>query len=131
MKLSERAVYYYLEQKQNCAVAILLAANDHYDLGLNREDAELVAGFGGGMGCGSTCGCLAGAIAALGKLFSKRENFRPLCAGFTEAFKKAMDSDSWDCAPLKARYQVPEFRCREVVIRAADALEEYISQNAE
>ena len=131
MNLKEQAAMYYTEQNKNCAVAMLLASNDVYGLGLSAEDAKLVVGFGGGMGCGSTCGCLAGSIAALGKLWSKRENFRPLCAGFTEAFKKAMDSDSWDCAPLKERYQVPEFRCKEVVIRAADALEAYITENAE
>ncbi|MBO5883409.1 MAG: C_GCAxxG_C_C family protein [Clostridia bacterium] len=128
MKLSEYARFYYIEKHQNCAVSILLGASDKYSFGLCEEDAKLVVGFGGGMGCGKVCGALSGSIAVLGKLFCDRRDFRAICAGFVKIFKEAYGCDSIDCAVLTAKYKNAERRCVDVVILAADILEEYIEE---
>ena len=128
MNLKERAAFYYTEQGKNCAVAMLLAGNDVYGLGLNAEDAKLVVGFGGGMGCGSTCGALAGSIAVLGKLFAGREDFRQLCGGFVKVFQDGLAYNSTDCAVLMPQYKSETKRCEAVVVKAAELLDAYIAE---
>ena len=129
MNLIERAAYYYTEEGKNCAVAMLLAGNDVYGLGLSAEDAKLVVGFVGGMGCGSTCGALSGSIAVLGKLFAGRENFRQLCGGFVKVFQEGLAYDSTDCVVLMPKYKTDAKRCEAVVVKAAELLDTYIAQN--
>ncbi len=127
MTLIEQASYYYGEQGKNCAVAILLAANDVYSLGLSPEDASLVVGFGAGISCGAICGCLAGSVAVLGKLFSQRENFRQICADFVAEFEEKMGCNSHNCKELSAAYKTQENRCLAAVVRGAEILESFIA----
>ena len=129
MNLQDQAKVYYTHQGKNCAVAILLAGSDVYGLGLGAEDAKLLAGFGGGMGCGSTCGALAGSIAVLGKLFSVREDFRPLCGKFVKLFRERLECDSIDCAKLAPKHKTPDRKCEAVVLKTAEALEAFIAEN--
>lgn len=129
MNLQEQAKFYYTDKGYNCAVAMLLAGSDVYGLGLDAEDAKLLVGFGGGMGCGSTCGALAGSIAVLGKLYSERENFRPLCGGFVKLFRDGLECDSCDCAKLVVKHKTPERKCEAVVVKAAQLLEAFIAEN--
>ena len=128
MNYQEYAKAYYTGKGLNCAVAILLGGSDLYGLGLTREDAKLIAGFGGGMGCGSVCGCLAGAIALLGVRYSGREDFRSLCAGFVKLFREEMGCDSIDCEALMKKYKAPECKCEATVVKAAALLEQYIGK---
>ena len=58
--LKEHATHFYLEDKCNCAEAVVLAANAEYNLGLSDDVCKLVGGFGAGVSCGSTCGALLG-----------------------------------------------------------------------
>jgi C_GCAxxG_C_C family probable redox protein len=129
MNLQERARFYYTDKGYNCAVAMLLAGSDVYGLGLGAQDANLLVGFGGGMGCGSTCGALAGSIAVLGKLFSGREDFRPLCGKFVKLFRERLECDSIDCVKLAPRHKTPERKCEAVVLKAAEALEAFVAEN--
>ena len=129
MNLKEQAAMYYTEQNKNCAVAMLLASNDVYGLGLSAEDTKLVVGFGGGMGCGSTCGALAGSISVLGKIFAGREDFRQLCGGFVKVFREGLSYDSTDCCVLMPKYKTETKRCEGVVVRAAELLEDYIAEH--
>ena len=129
MNLQEQAKVYYTDQGKNCAVAMLLAGSDVYGLGLGAEDAKLLVGFGGGMGCGSTCGALAGSIAVLGKLFSHREDFRPLCGKFVKYFRERLECDSTDCAKLVAKHKTPDRKCEAVVVKTAQLLEKFIAEN--
>ena len=87
--LAEKTRYYYGELDKNCAEALLLAANDVYNLGITENDVNLFIGFGGGMGCGSTCGALTGAIGVLSKLYGNKpkDEFRPLCGEFLSKFR--------------------------------------------
>lgn len=129
MNLKDQAAKYYTEENKNCAVAMLLAGNDVYGLGLSAEDAKLVVGFGGGMGCGSTCGALAGSIAVLGKLFAGREDFRKLCGGFVKVFQDGLGYDSTNCSVLMPKYKTDAKRCEAVVVKAAELLEAYIAEH--
>ena len=126
MDIQQRARYYYIDQNHNCAVSILMSASDCYGLGLTLEDAKLVTGFGGGMGCGSTCGCIAGALAALGKRYAGREDFRKLCAGFVKEFTQALGST--DCRVILPAHKAPEVRCLAAVAKAAALLEAYMKK---
>ena len=128
MSLKERAGYYYAVLGKGCAEAILLAANEVYDLGLTEADAALFAGFRTGMGCGSTCGGLAGAIGVLSKKYGQREDLKELCAGFVEAFSLKLACGATDCATLAARYKTETSRCRTAVELTAEALEEFIDK---
>ena len=40
--MEERAKYYYIDQGNNCAVSLLLAANDVYHLGLDPSAAKQI-----------------------------------------------------------------------------------------
>ena len=128
MKLEELATDYYDVKRKNCAQAILLAANDYYNLNLTEDADILLAGFGGGMGCGRLCGCLAASISVLGKLFGKREDFRGICKEFVSVFEEKLACGSTECSDLTAKYKNPETRCLPTVVIAARALDEYISE---
>ena len=128
MSLRERAGYYYYTLDKGCAEAILLAANEVYELGLTEADAALFAGFRTGMGCGSTCGSLTGAVGVLSRKYSGRDNLKELCGEFVEAFERKMDCGAIDCTTLAARYKNEYSRCREAVELTAEALEEFIDR---
>lgn len=129
--LRDLAKQYYLEQDYNCAEAILRAANDMYELHIDKEAMKLVSGFGAGMGCGHTCGALCGSIAAVSKYLVEgrahaTEGFREDCGRLTEAFEQQLGSLL--CEQLKARYKKEDVRCLETVERAADVLEQYMKE---
>ena len=130
MKLGEKAKEYYLEQGLNCAVSVLLAANDTYNLGLKKQDAQLITAFGGGMGCGNLCGALAGSMAALGKVFLAEDEmykpeFKDVCAGFVAKFNEKWGTTL--CAPIKeVNATDPRTRCSLTVLETGNLLQEYI-----
>ena len=128
MTLSERALDYFVGQKKNCAVSILMAANDHYDLGLKPEDAALLAGFGGGIGCGKICGMMAASVAVLGKMHSGREDFKALCTRLVRTFREGMGCDSIDCKDLAPVYKVEQGRCISGVERWAQIFEDFLKE---
>ena len=130
MTLGERAKEYYVDQGLNCAVSVLLAASDTYNLGLAKKDAQLVTAFGGGMGCGNLCGALAGSMAAIGKVYLAEDqlttpDFKNICAGFVEKF-----TEKWGttlCAPIKeVNATDPQIRCGITVLETGNMLQEYI-----
>ena len=128
--LKERVIYYYIEQNKNCAVSMLQAAGDVYELNITEEMAGLFTGFGGGMGCGITCGALSGAIGALSGKYPgmDSETCHMLCTRLVEKFKEKMACDSVDCSVIAAKYKVPETRCLAAVLLAAEALEEFMEE---
>ena len=124
--LKEKASYHYFDQGKSCGEAILLAANEVYNLGLTEGEIQLFAGFRTGMGCGSTCGALAGAIGVLSRMYGQREDFNALCGQFVDKFQQALDCGCTDCATLAARYKTPETRCTAAVALTAQALTAFI-----
>ena len=128
MSLKEKAGYYYFTLDKGCAEAILLAANEIYELGLTEAETGLFAGFRTGMGCGSTCGSLTGAIGVLSRKYAGRADLKELCARFVEVFEQKLACGATDCATLAARYKTEASRCRAAVELTAEALEEFISK---
>ena len=128
MPLKEKAGEYYAAADKGCAVAILMAANETYALGLTEADMGLFAGFRSGMGCGGTCGSLAGAIGVLSRKYAQRPDLKELCAKFVEVFEQKMACGATDCATLAARYKTEANRCRAAVELTAEALEEFVDK---
>ncbi len=130
MTLGEIAGKYYTESKVNCAVSVLMGANDVYGLGLTMKDAQLITGFGGGIGCGNLCGALAGAVSAMGRILLPEDvmyspQLHDACAGFVAAF-----TEKWGttlCAPIKeVNVTDPVTRCVKTVVETGDLLQEYV-----
>lgn len=126
--LAEKTKYYYVDLDKNCAEALLLAANDVYNLGISENEISLFIGFGGGMGCGSTCGALSGAMGILSKLYGHKpkNDFRPLCGEFVSIFEKELGSIG--CEELSAKYKTETDRCAKVIVTTAKLLEAYIDK---
>lgn len=130
--LADVAERYFLQGDFNCAESVLLAANDVYELGLDKDSCHrLVSAFGGGMGCGLLCGAIAGAMAALGQAaVTERahvtEGFKDLCADTAAKMEEALGSVN--CSVIKPAFFVEGRRCAETVRRAADVLEKQMAQ---
>lgn len=134
MQLSEMVNDGYMEKEDlNCTETILYGANKLYNLGLDPQALKLAAGFGGGMGIEATCGALTGAVMVLGRIFAKDKGhdtprLKELCAEFLEEYRRKMGSI--DCKPLKDRYQTEEIKCRRVVLKSAEILEQLIERES-
>lgn len=130
--LADVAENYFLQGDFNCAESVLLAANDVYELGLDKDSCHrLVSAFGGGMGCGLLCGAIAGAMAALGQAaVTERahvtEGFKELCADTAAKMEEALGSVN--CSVIKPELFVEGRRCAETVRRAADVLEKQMAK---
>jgi len=130
--LADIAERYFLEGDYNCAESVLLAANEAYGLGLDKENCHLlVSAFGGGMGCGLLCGAIAGAMAALGQeavtgRAHVTEGFKELCADTAAKLEEALGGVN--CSVIKPALFVEGRRCAETVRRAADVLEKQMEQ---
>ena len=132
MTLGDIAKKYYVEESLNCAVSVLMGANDKYNIGLTKDDAKLVTAFGGGMGCGDLCGCLAGAMAALGRIMLPEDamyspEFKELCAAFVAEFKTKWGTTM--CETIKNENATEALRCGDVVKASGDMLEAFIENN--
>lgn len=126
--LKDKMVYNYQILDKNCAEAVILAANEVYEIGLDPAAVKLFIGFGGGMGCGSTCGALTGAISVLSHLYGDlpKDDFRPMCKAFVEAFEAKLGS--LDCDPISAKYKTPADRCTKTMALTGELLDAFIKK---
>jgi C_GCAxxG_C_C family probable redox protein len=113
----------------NCAEKILQGANIAYNLGLDKESLKLASGFGGGMAIEDKCGALTAAIMVLGRLFvedraHESTRIKDLTKELFEEYRKEMGSI--DCAPLKEMHRTEEMKCKNVIIKAAEALDRIV-----
>lgn len=120
-----------IAEDYNCAETILAGANQAYHLGLDKEALKLAAGFGGGMAIEGDCGALTGAIMVLGKLYVKDRahesgKIKELTKELFEKYRREMGET--DCAPLKAKYRNAEVKCRLVILKAAEILDEIVAR---
>lgn len=115
----------------NCAETILAGANQVYHLGLDKEALKLAAGFGGGMAIEGDCGALTASIMVLGRLYVKERahesgKIKELTTELLDKYRQAMGET--DCAPLKAKYRNEEVKCRLVILKAAEILDEIVAR---
>lgn len=125
--LKERVHDYYENKDCNCAEAVIRAANDEYDLGINEEGLRAFGGFGGGMYCGNVCGAISGGIGAISAKEIKTcahqtEALGPKCKKMMNDFKERFGSAF--CTKVKAVHNTKAERCGKVVEGAAEILEE-------
>lgn len=120
---------YGKDQDFNCAEKVLSGANETYQLGLTKAALKMAAGFGGGMAIEDTCGTLTASIMVLGILFVKNNahestRIKELTKELLESFRTEMADI--DCAPLKAKYRTEEIQCRDIILKAAQILDEIV-----
>jgi C_GCAxxG_C_C family probable redox protein len=115
----------------NCAEKILWGANIAYGLGLNKDALRVASGFGGGMGIEDKCGAVTAGIMVLGVLFVKdraheSSRIKELEIEFMNEYRKEMNSI--DCAPLKEMHRTEELKCRNVILKAAEILDNIVTR---
>ncbi len=131
--LAEIARKNYLEKGANCSEAVVKAANEAYNLGLDDKAMKLMSGFGAGCGCGDLCGAIAGALSIVSLLSvgddgaHATEGFGPMCGGLMEKVKAQLEST--DCKDIKPKMVQPEVRCVRTVEVAAEVLEAYLKEH--
>lgn len=122
--------FYDKKYDLNCAECMLMAANEEYDLKLQKETIKSMSAFGGGMGVGGVCGAVTGSIAALGIMFTeerghKSPHVKIMTGDFINKFKNSLKEI--DCIPLKETYfKNTDDRCIKMMEVAADTLEQVI-----
>ncbi|MDP3386003.1 MAG: C-GCAxxG-C-C family (seleno)protein [Eubacteriales bacterium] len=130
--LAEKAVTYYSQvHNLNCAEATIYAANQTYNLGLQKDTLRTMAAFGGGMGVGSVCGALTGALAVLGVMFVQDKahestETKEMASAFFNRFVEKLSTDN--CTKLKEMYRDDITKCDLVVRYSNEILEEMINK---
>ena len=130
--LSEQIKKYYDKKYDlNCAEAIMYAANEEYDLNLNKQTLKTMSAFGGGMGIESVCGAITGALAVLGIMFTKErahesDRIKRLDVEFFNTFVEELGT--MDCKVLKQKYRNDDMRCSLMVDKAAMILDKMVQR---
>lgn len=123
--------YYSKELNLNCAETMVYAANEEYNLNLDKNALKMAAGFGGGMGIESVCGVLTGGIMVLGVLFTNEkahesERVKTLEKEFLSRYQDKMGDIL--CKPLKEKHRNDEVRCLNIIKEAGDILDDIIKR---
>lgn len=122
--------YYAREMNNSCSEAVIKAANEYYGLNISEEMIKAASAFSGGC-CGNMCGALASGSAVIGILYSNghahdsaemKEKVNELTREF------AARLGTINCTALKMKYKTPEKRCSDIVLAAADIIEELLSE---
>ena len=113
------------EEDLNCAEKMLYGANTVYNLGIDKSDLKLAAGFGGGMGL------LTGAIMAFSKAFIIERGhestfLKELEFEFVSRFKEL--TSHTDCTPLKEEYRDPIDGCDYIIFEAAKIFDDIMQR---
>lgn len=123
--------YYNKEYNLNCAETIIYAANENYDLNLDKDALKSMAAFGGGMGIGNVCGAITGALAVLGIIFVKDRahesgKIKEISKEFFHRFEFVFKEKN--CVELKEKFANDEERCSKMVYTAGEILEQLIQE---
>ncbi|MEN6412044.1 MAG: C-GCAxxG-C-C family (seleno)protein [Veillonellales bacterium] len=119
------------KEDYNCAEKLLYGANQAYGLHLDPNALKVSAGFGGGMAIENVCGALTASIMVLGILFVKdraheSSRIKDLTKELFDAYKKEMGDIN--CAYLKDHHRNEEIKCRNIIAKAAEILDQIISR---
>ena len=122
---------YGIKEDLSCSETILYGANKVYHLGLDEKALKLASAFGGGMGIESVCGAITGALMVLGRLFvadvaHKYPKIKELDKEYFERFKNEMGDII--CKPLKNNYRTDDLKCKVVILKSAEILDEIIAR---
>ncbi len=120
---------YQKKNDLNCAEAILLGANEAYDLKLSGESLKLSAGFGGGMCIEEACGVVTGMVMVLSHLFAndKGHNSPEMKTKIHFALKTfEAQFETYNCKTLKAAYRTEDKGCHALIAAGAKILDTMI-----
>lgn len=122
--------YYAKEMNNSCAEAMMKAANEYYKLNINEDMIKASSGFSGGY-CGNCCGALASGCAVIGMMYSNghahdSKIMQEKAKEYTRLFAGKLGTIN--CSALKLKYKTPEKRCSDIVLAAADILEELLKE---
>ncbi len=125
--------YYNGDYDLNCAETMIYAANDEYHLSLEKNALKTMAAFGGGMGVEEACGAMTGSLAVLGILFvddraHESNKIKDLSKEFIETFKSRLSTEN--CKMLKDKYRDEKYKCKHIVVVAAEILDEIIERES-
>lgn len=131
MLLEKVKKYYSEELNFNCAETIVYAANEEYNLNLDKNTFKTMAAFGGGMGVEGTCGGVSGALAVLGIVFTKEkahesDRIKLLAQEFFKSFEGKLKSSN--CKSLKEMYRNDEIRCSKILYTVAEVLDDIVTR---
>ncbi len=123
--------YYSSKYNLNCAEAVLYAANEAYELNLEKNALKTMAAFGGGMGIEEACGAMTGGLAALGVIFvndkaHEGDKIKILAKEFIEKFIQRLGTDN--CKALKDLHRNDISKCETIVLTSAEVLDEIIKR---
>ena len=115
----------------NCAETILYTANEVYNLNLDKEALKLCAGFGGGIGIGDKCGALIASVMVLSKLFvnnnaHENKRIKILTRELLNVYNEKMGDTN--CAGLRRTHWSKEMGCNDVILKAAEVLEQIVER---
>lgn len=129
--LSERVKRCFFDYDYNCAEAMLCAANDEYNMGLDKEAFKTMSAFGGGMNIEEYCGAMTGGLAVLGMLFVKERahestKISNLSKEFIGKVRERLETDN--CKKLRELYKEDELlrECEYTMVTAAQILEDIV-----
>lgn len=123
--------YYNKKYDLNCAETIIYAANEAYDLKLDKNTLKTMSAFGGGMAIGDVCGAITGALAVLGIMFTEdrsheSDKIKKLTSEFFNKFNEALGLKN--CYELKEKYFDSNQRCSKMLYTSAEILEQLIKE---
>lgn len=123
--------FYSKEYNLNCSETMLYAANEEYNLNLDKNALKIMSAFGGGMGVEGVCGAITGALGVLGVIFVEEkahesEKTKALSKEFIDEFNKKLGTDN--CSELKEKYKNEDIRCWKMVQISGEILEEIIKR---
>ncbi len=115
----------------SCSETIIYAANEEYNLNLDKSTLKAMAPFSGGMYIEDVCGAITGALAVLGILFTnnvahKSEHLKKLTKEYFAEFEQKLKSRK--CSKLKDMYRTEEDGCNYIIYIAGEILDEIIKR---
>lgn len=131
MLLDNVKKYYDKNYDLNCAETILYAANEEYNLNLDKNTLKTMSAFGGGMAIESTCGAITGSLAVLGIIFTKErahesDRIKLLSQEFFQRVQEKLNTIN--CKELKEKYRNDEIRCVSILYDTAEVLGDIIAR---
>lgn len=108
----------------NCCEHTLMASFKFFNEDLDADVIALAKGFGGGMKIKSVCGALTGGVMVLSKFYHDADFLETAIQDYFQKFEDRYESIM--CLQLKDQFFNEMTKCQEVMINAAQVLDEVI-----
>lgn len=122
----------YNQYHYNCAETMLNAANDYYNLNLDKKTLNMIIPFGGGMSTGDACGMVTGGVAVIGAIFAKDKpsdtsKLKEITRLWVEKCKE--EFRDINCKLIKYKNDIGDGEsCTHLIFKACDILEDLVEE---